>query len=186
MYIEKNGKKNFSSDQEFITQIYQEFNRLMYYTARKYNSDPQQCEDVVQDSLAKLIEKVATLRKFNQSTLTNYIVVTVRNTAINYLKNQGKKENRILSLENVSEDIGNTFETSLDDGLIMKEQVEQVQKIWPLLDESTRQILEGKYILGYDNKQLANLLGCRPSSVRMKLTRARRKALECLKENDKL
>jgi len=35
--------------------------------------------------------------------------------------------------------------------------------------------------LGYDDNQLAIMLGCRPNSIRMKLTRARRKVLALVK-----
>lgn len=185
MYIDKTGEKHHPNDQEFITQIYQEFNRLMYFTARKYNSDPHQCEDVVQDSLRKLIEKVDTLRQLNRFTLASYIVVTVRHTAIDHLKQQGDETNWILSLDDMSENISQDPTSTLDDGIIRKERLEEVRRIWPLLDAETRQIVEGKYILEYDDKQLAELLGCQPSSVRMKLTRARRKAMEFLKEGAK-
>ena len=47
------------SDREFLLWLYQEFSRLMFYTAQKYLADPHSQEEVVQESLKKLIEKVA-------------------------------------------------------------------------------------------------------------------------------
>lgn len=47
---------------------------------------------------------------------------------------------------------------------------------WPRLDENTRWLLEARYILDYSDGELARELGVKPDSVRMALTRARRKA----------
>lgn len=46
----------------------------------------------------------------------------------------------------------------------------------PRLDENTRWLLEARYILDYSDGELARELGVKPDSVRMALTRARRKA----------
>lgn len=77
---------NLISDQEFISQLFANYERLMYYTVRKYISNPHQCEDIVQTCLEKLIERIQILKKLNDAALANYIVVTVKNTSINYLK----------------------------------------------------------------------------------------------------
>lgn len=186
MRIEKISKRHHPSAQEFITQLYQEYGRLMYFTVRKYNSNLQQCEDTVQDSLAKLIEKVDTLQKLNQTALASYIVITVRNTAINNLKRQGYERERVISLAELSEETGHDLMPAIDDQLVWKERMDQLRIRWSLLDKETKSILEKKYVLGYDDKQLAKLLGCQPNSVRMKLTRAKRKAIEFLKEGEKV
>jgi RNA polymerase sigma-70 factor (ECF subfamily) len=53
--------------------------------------------------------------------------------------------------------------------------------MWPSLDETTRAILEKKYVLGQDDREIAQSLGIKPASVRMTLTRARSAAYEQLK-----
>ena len=68
----------------------------------------------------------------------------------------------------------------MDDLMILSEENAQLREIWPMLSEDQRFILEGKYILGYSDKELAEQLQCNPSSIRMKLTRARRNALALL------
>ena len=52
------------------------------------------------------------------------------------------------------------------------------------LAETDRILLEGKYLLEYSDETLAKQLGCRPASVRAKLTRARRRAFQLLKGED--
>ena len=53
---ERNGS-GYQEKQEFITGIYYEYERLMFATARRYIDDRTEQEDVVQESLKKLIEK---------------------------------------------------------------------------------------------------------------------------------
>ena len=42
---------------EFMIWLYHEFKSLMFATAKKYVSNPQDCEDIVQDSLERLVKK---------------------------------------------------------------------------------------------------------------------------------
>ena len=51
-----------------------------------------------------------------------------------------------------------------------------------MLSENDQLLLEGKYLLGYTDTELASLLKCKVGSIRMKLTRARRKALKLIVE----
>ena len=80
-------------------------------------------------------------------------------------------------MEQIAED-GET----MDSLVLLSEQAEQLWKIWPKLTEDERFLLEGKYILGYSDQQMAVSLKCSPGSIRMKLTRARRRAMKLLLE----
>lgn len=86
MRIETENVGQNDTDQEFILWLYQEFYRLMFYTAQKYVANQKQQEDIVQESLRKLIEKTPRLRRFQRPILASYIVSTVRNTSIDYFK----------------------------------------------------------------------------------------------------
>lgn len=168
------------SDREFITRVYLDFERLMFATAKRYISDISVCEDIIQDSIVKLIKKTDLLRSMERCILSGYIVSTVRNTAINHLKHQGM-ENKYYGggVDSVDEDM-----TSLttDEIVTLTEQKEQIQKIWDRLADEDRLLLEGKYILGLTNQELGDQIGCKPESIRMKLTRTRRKALKMMVE----
>ena len=65
MRIETENVGQNDTDQEFILWLYQEFYRLMFYTAQKYVANQKQQEDIVQESLRKLIEKTPRLRRFS-------------------------------------------------------------------------------------------------------------------------
>jgi len=53
------------------------------------------------------------------------------------------------------------------------------------LSAKDRLLLEGKYFFDYSDNTLAKLLSCKKSSIRMKLTRARRRIVKLIeKEGD--
>lgn len=170
------------SDKEFIIQLYQNYNRLMFSVAKRYVSDYVVCEDVVQESLEKLIKKVEVLRPMECCVLAGYIVSTVRNTAINYLKLEGNIQKHQSSLEDWQENERISGKYSLDDLLVLIEQKSKLQMIWLLLSQEDRLLLEGKYILGYSDSELALQIGCKPDSIRMKMTRARRRAFDLMSD----
>lgn len=166
-------------DREFMTQFYLEYERLMYATARKNLSDPESVKDIVQESVLKLIHKVSFLRQQEECIRASYVVSTVRNTTISHLRKQGRTADRWDSLED--EQVVMPGPT-LDDHLLQTERLERLAEVWSLLPEDDQLLLEGKYILDQQDAELAELLGCKPSSIRMKLTRARRRALQLMNE----
>lgn len=79
------------SDREFMDQMYMEFERLMFFTARQYTSKAEIAEDIVQESLVRLYEKVRTMKPMKHVVLAAYIRATVRNTAINVLRKMNRE-----------------------------------------------------------------------------------------------
>ena len=61
------------------------------------------------------------------------------------------------------------------------ERKDVLRKIWSKLSEDEQVLLESKYILGYSDADLAVTLKCKPSSIRMKLFRAREKARKLIR-----
>lgn len=100
--------------------------------------------------------------------MTAYIVSTVRNAAINYLRQQALEGEHSDSLD---EDI-----PSLEDLSLIVSQRNLLSEVWSQLSQEDRFLLEGRYIIGASDKELASTLNCKSDSIRMKLTRARRRA----------
>lgn len=170
-------------DQEYMLKIYEQFKRLMFNVAYKYTSNPHMAEDLVQDSLAKLIPRVSKLRELDGCALSAYVVYTVRNTAKNYLRHQAVESQYIIQseLEDYCDSVCDTDPTP-EELLLISERKEDFFRVWDRLSDEDKDILRGKYILELSDKELAKQLSCKPGSIRMKLTRARRRALNLLKE----
>ena len=133
----------------------------------------------MQESVLKLIPNISFLRQQENCIKASYVVSTVRNTAINHLRKQGRVTGKCSNLED--EDVVMPG-PSLDDHLLQTERLERLAEVWDLLPEDDQLLLEGKYILGQEDTELADMLGCKASSIRMKLTRARRRAFQLMNE----
>jgi RNA polymerase sigma-70 factor (ECF subfamily) len=155
----------------------------MYSTALRYTSDKNDCEDIVQDSVEKLIQKVKKLRELPSCALPVYIVYTVRNTAIDFRKHMAIVEQHCIELEGFDDDTLMSSKLLPDEILLLTEKRANLIKIWPLISEQEQDVLYRKYILEQSDKELAVVLHCKKSSVRMYLTRTRRKARSLFEEN---
>ena len=69
--------------------------------------------------------------------------------------------------------------------VIKKEDLEALSRIWTQLDERTRYLLEGYYILDLSAAEMARELNIKPASLRMALTRARKTAYQLLQDSSK-
>lgn len=171
------------SDREFMDQMYMEFERLMFFTARQYASKTEIAEDIVQESLVRLYGKVQTMKQMKQVVLAAYIRATVRNTAINALRKMNREKDYAADAETdafTRADQARALDTMMD----LSGYRVLLSKIWPQLPEEDRLLLEGKYILGYSDQELAAEIGCQANSVRVKLTRARRRALTIIQKQE--
>lgn len=167
------------SDQEYMIWLYEEYQRLMFAVARRYISD-NSVEDIVQDCLVQLIQKIDVLRNMKRPILAGYIVSAVRNTSINYLRSGGISQKYEMNISDEAwEDIDNGG-IPLEDMLVLAERHEALQNVWTQMPEADKYLLEGKYILGLSDAVLAKQMGCKESSIRMKMTRARRRAMKLM------
>lgn len=173
-----------SEDRQFISQLYEEYEDLLYATALKYTTYHLDAEEIVQDSLVRLIKKVSVIRKLERCVLAGYLVSTVRNTAINYIrKEQSRQKRRDVFEQGVVAETP-AQELSLDELMILSENRQRIKDAWRKLAESDRFLLEGKYLLGLTDAELAHQMNCKPESIRMKMTRARRRAFRLITEQE--
>lgn len=172
------------SDQAFIEQIYHKFNRLMFSVARRYHSNPHDQEDVVQNTTEKLMQRINTLRMLDPPALPSYITYTARSVAVDLLRSQKRLQKHVVCVE--PESFALLEGPSIDAGLLAAERSQQLKNAWRSLSEEDQLLLEGKYIWEYSDEVLAVDFHCKASSIRMKLTRARRRALQCLSEEGKV
>jgi len=169
-------------DRAFMEQLYFHYRRLMYSEIWKITKNNWDTEDIMQSVLVKLIDKVSGLRIKDRDHLVNYIIAACRNTSYNYLRDHGRGQE--VKYEDCAAAPAAKYDghDQMDLSLIKGEEMEGLRKIWPRLDERTRRVLEGYYILEKSMTELGEDLGMKASSVRMILTRARKKAYEELKK----
>lgn len=169
-------------DRAFMLRVYEEYERLLFRVARQFVAGQPDAEEVVQESLVRLMGKIDTLRPMERCILTAYIVATVRNTAISFLRREGRRQ-----AWQAAYDDGDRSEPealSLEELTLLAENRRAIAAAWGLLEQRDRVLLEGKYFLGLSDGELARAVGCQKGSVRMLLVRARRNAMELLQDKE--
>lgn len=176
----KSSKKrdNEQENQKFIEDLYSEYQMVMYQTAVRITGDPDVASDLVQDALVKLIEKIPTLRTLNGCILKAYVVYTVRNISFNYNNRKGIYKKHITVLDTDAEEKYSNNQLSIDDLIIATEDRKQFRESFSKIPKEDQTLLVGKYVLGLSDRELAKKFRCKPASVRMKLTRAKRRTMQ--------
>ena len=159
-------------DRAYMTRLFVKYQRLMYRTIYDILGDKWATEDVLQTTLLRLIDHLDTLRRLEPEGLAGYIAAACRHTAYNAVRDSGRHP--WLPLDGEPEVPDERQE--VEDRVLRRLELDALAQVWPRLDENTRWLLEARYILDYSDGELARELGVKPDSVRMALTRARRKA----------
>lgn len=169
---------------QFFVELYIRYKPIMFKIASKYISDYDNIEDIIHEAMIKLIEKEDLLTTFDGCTLRTYVVYTIRNMSISFLRQQTRDKGKLAQIDEDYFEAAGIFDNAPlpEEVVLMDERKAEFVKTWQTLPNDVRELLAGKYILQMDNKELAEEFGCSPDSIRMKLTRARRLALEKIKE----
>ena len=173
---------NDVDDRAFMQEVYQQNERLMYAIALKYASNTQDCEDIVHDTVEKLCKNIAKIKELPNSALRAYVVYAVRNTAINFRKHQSTINRHIQQLSgddsNSEYDQPESIIERIED---LREKRTSLTKVWMQLTDAEQELLYRKYVLDQTTEELAGIFQCSRDSIRMRLSRARRKSLRLMK-----
>ena len=168
------------SDRDFMSTLYLSYNRLMYREIFKIVNDPWVTEDLMQEVLIKLIDRVKELRAKDRQHLINYVITVSKNKARNYVRDSNR--NKEISFDDqVDYSAPYLGRDEIEFHLIQKGRLKKLISAWHKLDERSRLLLEKYYILEMSCTEIAKELGTKPGSVRMALSRARKSAYELLK-----
>lgn len=166
----------------FMEKLFLQYHKLMCSQALKFLSSSWDVEEVVQIALERLIKKADFLRTLPRDRLIDYIIVTVRNTALRYLQTEYRKN--IISLDDEEHAMLDQLASpdAVDDRLIREATMFELHHAWSKLELKHQCVLEWRYILECSTEEIAEKLNIKPSSVRMVLTRARQSLSHELKK----
>lgn len=159
----------------FMEELYLNYRQLMLQTALRYVSSKEDQEDVVQDALLRLLRQEEKLEQMEQERIPGYVVFTVRSACVDLLRKRSRTPESV-GEEGEPADPG----TLILEQVMLKEELDKLRAAWPSLSAEDQLLLEGKYIWAYTDEELSRALACQKDSVRMKLTRARRRAFQAM------
>ena len=172
------------SDRTYMEWVFQTYHRLMYYYIMEILNDSWQADDVMQESVIRLIDKIDVLRRLSESKRRNYIITTAKNMAISYLRREAIRKG-IPYNDWAKGCVGTEPEDNPEALVLHQEEMDLLQYVWDDLDERSRYLLSGRYILEQSFEEMAHELGVSAGSARMLLTRAKRSALALIKKYER-
>lgn len=183
MVIDMPSRKRTSpvsgNDRLFFQEFYKAQSGFLFYIARQYTKKQSDCEDLVQEALMRLMNNIATLRSLTPNQTAKYIALTVK-TAFLDMEKRKYAANEIATDDSILTRLLDEDALEIDNDAISAAILSLKQSLSP----RDWLVLEGKYILGYDQLELSRLIGVSPDSIRMILTRARKNARNILRSGD--
>lgn len=173
------------NNQAAMETIYLEYERLIRHFLYKTVCDKEAIADLTHVVLENLFNKVNKLKTYDKDHLAAYVIATTRHVAYNYNK-RWYKESALFCVEQA--DIPSVpypvTESVVEEEVFRNETIEYCRKEMTKLSEHDQWLLYSKYILQMSNEELAKQANCKPDSIRMKLTRARKAAKKLFNKKD--
>lgn len=166
-----------NAETEFFHQFYKDYKGFIFYIANRYTTNQIDCEDIVQDSVIRLLCNTNALMGMSHPKTVKYIALTVKSAFLDH-------ERKMLASKEINLD-EEKLEALLDKCSLHTSTAHSNTKLdlyqlKQMLSQRDWLVLEGKYILGYSQEELSEMIGVSSDSIRMILHRARNHARDIL------
>jgi len=150
----------------------------MLYTATQVLGK-ERGEEAVHDVFVKIIEKFENNPEILGDKPGQFFVIIVKNHSIDLLR---KEHLDTVSLEDdfMDSDVIQSQTVDPESVLLSNDSVERLAALIRKLTPATRQVLEYKYIEGYSNTEIANMLSISQSAVSTRIDKAKKRLKEIL------
>ena len=78
MRLKKSKQSEQPDDEAFFLHFYEENKGFLFFMAQKYTGNTGECEDIVQETIVRLLKNIHTLRELDSNRTFKYIALTVR------------------------------------------------------------------------------------------------------------
>ena len=158
-------------EQQKMAYVYEKYKALMLRCAMSIMKNKELAEDAVHEAFLAIIKRKEKYLHNSCPNLGVPIVIITRNKCFNILKKAGNNVGNIDDHEHYLEDGA----IPMDNIVIRKEEYDELRRHISRLDESSRNILEMRYVLGMTHKEIADLTELSLENINKKITRAKAK-----------
>lgn len=167
-------------DAAFLSDLYDTHYRLLYGQALKVLRHRQDAEDVVQAAMLKLTSKISLLRGLERNKVPSYLVITVRNTAINLYRQKASRQEHQADVP--LEWVPDSPQDSPESRLLAMDGVARIRAALQRLPQREKDAMTLRYVQGLSDEEVANALGVKAASARGLLSRGRQRLKDILRE----
>ncbi|MCL2400494.1 MAG: RNA polymerase sigma factor [Defluviitaleaceae bacterium] len=158
------------ADKNKIVQLYEKYHRLMFYVARKVLSDHALAEDAVSESIEKMIYNIHKIDDISCYKTKAFIVIIVRNTALNILKKKGRTDTHL----DVDSEVIADESFLVSDKIISIESYNNIVSIINSLPDTLRDVAVLSLVHEQSHSEIAEILEISYDTVKMRLSRAKK------------
>ncbi|MBR1710062.1 MAG: sigma-70 family RNA polymerase sigma factor [Clostridia bacterium] len=169
-------------DREFVTRIFTEHKRTIYYAAREYfDKDDNEIEDVIGITVERICKYCSQVRKIPESKMRTYIISMTGNVCRDMLRKRKKRSDLFdysisdKSLESIPSEYD--LEATVFDIASAKELINAFDQ----LPVKERELIRMHHMDGVAIKDIASELDATEGAIRTALSRARKHLLEIVK-----
>lgn len=169
-------------DRDLMTAFYLNYKGRLYTEAWKFMNNEDDASDTVYSALERIIDRMDVFRTLSPQRRGVYAITVVRHECLRQLKKYRVRDHVSISEENHdNKDLEAETVEKLVDRKILSQ---MLRDVWSELSQKDQLLLEQKYILRNTDEEMAQYFCVEQSSIRMLLTRARRRLHQKLQERD--
>ena len=151
-------------EQSKFRQLYEQYYRLMLYRAREILYDDQLAEDAVEEAFLKIIKNFNKIGDVKSNKTKHFIVIVVESAAKDIWRKEKKHHHE--SWEVLEERYCDQLAEQINEPTT-------IEKAILSLPLTYQQVFHLKYGLGYDNKEIARMLGIKEGTLRQRIARGK-------------
>ncbi len=152
-----------AGSQEALAELYDRYGRLSYSVALRVLGDPGRAEDAVQEAFLKIWNRAASFDA-RRGSLRTWLLASVRNRSIDYLRGRGAHERQELELQPALAAVGQRSDPWREVSLSLERSA--VREAMGNLPAEQRQAVELAYFAGYSHREIADMTRVPLSTVK--------------------
>jgi len=160
------------AEQARISDIYYEYEPVMLRHALLLARNKEMAEDAVHNAFLAIIKHKEKLFSLSERELKTQVVIFTKNKCIDMIR----KDKPLV--DNPIHETGDILESNdipIEDQIIMNDEFESIRRHMRSLDETSRLVLEMKYLLGMSYKEIGEALNMTPKHVDTRIMRSKEK-----------
>ena len=172
-------------DRNFLMEHYIKLYPLLYKLVNEISHDRHLTEDIIHDAMIRLIDKLDFIKNKEAPVQVSYIVRTAVNTAKNYVASniRRRKHTYIGNLEDLSDTLQDLSDPPEEKIFILCD-YEALGHAMERLSERDRDLLYSKYVMEMNDEEIARELNIDVKNIRSYFSRARKRALDFIREEE--
>ena len=152
-----------AGSQQALAELYDRYGRLAYSVALRVLGDPGRAEDAVQEAFVKIWNHAASF-DVRRGSLRTWLLTSVRNRSIDYLRGRGAHERQELELHPALVEVGPHSDPWREVSLSLERSA--VREAMSTLPAEQRQAVELAYFGGYSHREIADMTSVPLSTVK--------------------